>query len=134
MPHEDFGTRRPDGRKLYSGPPAGLFAGTVPRRWSEEDRGAYPMNTANDLMAGVTQAIFKAEQALDDAIAAYEALKAAEEAILRSTDPEITEQDKTISERGVENCQRILTILRDAPIPPQPLVSTQAVGSHQIET
>lgn len=70
------------------------------------------MNTAADLMADVTQATFKAERALDDVVAAYEALKVAEQKILDSTDPDITEEDKAISERSVQTCTDILAILR----------------------
>jgi hypothetical protein len=70
------------------------------------------MNTANDLMADVTQAVFKAERALDETISAYEALRVAEQRVLDSTDPDVTEEDKAISARSVENCTNILAILR----------------------
>jgi hypothetical protein len=64
----------------------------------------------DNLMRGVTGAVFKAEGSIKDAIFNYDLLVKAEQAIVDH--PETAADDKAIAQRGVESAQRILTGLR----------------------
>jgi hypothetical protein len=66
--------------------------------------------TVHDLMANVTEAVFRAEHALDKAIVEYWALVKAEQAIVDAQDT--SDSDKAIAARGVEMASKTLEDLK----------------------